>query len=202
MAISARANGVRSRAAILDRALALAASAGLQAATIGALSDALGMSKSGVFGHFGSKDALDLAAIDAAAERFARGVMAPAATAPPGIARVVALCEGFLAFVTPATGEPARLPPDHPAFGVRPSPAAHARLTAWRAAWREAIAASVAEAITRGEMAPSSDAAQVVFELRALLEAATRDMRDEPPAVIVTRTRRAIDRALVTWSAA
>ena len=202
MAISARANGVRSRAAILDRALGLAASAGLQAATIGALSDALGMSKSGVFAHFGSKDALDLAAIDAAAERFARGVMAPAATAPPGIARVVALCEGFLAFVTPAAGEPARLPPDHPAFGVRPSPAAHARLAAWRAAGREAIAASVAEAIARGEMAPSSDAAQVVFELRALLEAATRDMRDEPAAVIVTRTRRAIDRALVTWSAA
>ena len=56
--------------------------------------------------------------------------------------------------------------------------------------------------LTRGEMAPSSDAAQVVFELRALLEAATRDMRDEPPAVIVMRTRRAIDRALVTWSVA
>ena len=200
--MSVRSNGVRSRTAILDRALALAAAAGLQAATIGALADALGMSKSGVFAHFGSKDALDLAAIGEAAERFARGVMAPAGTAPPGIARVVALCEGFLAFVTPGAGNPARLPPDHAAFGVRPSPAAHARLTAWRAAWREAIAASVAEAIARGEMAPSSDAAQVVFELRALLEAATRDMRDEPPAVIVSRTRRAIDRALVTWSAA
>ncbi len=202
MAPFARANGVRSRAAILDRALGLAASAGLHAATIGALADALGMSKSGVFAHFGSKDALDLAAINAAAERFARGVLAPASTAPPGVARVVALCEGFLAFVTPGPDHPARLPPDHAAFGVRPSPAALARLTAWRAAWREAIAASVAEAITRGEMAPSSDAAQVVFELRALLEAATRDMRDEPPAVIVMRTRRAIDRALVTWSAA
>lgn len=176
-------------------------SGGLQTATIGALSDALGMSKSGVFAHFGSKDGLDLAAIDAAAERFARGVMAPAGTAPPGIARVVALCEGFLAFVTPAPGEPARLPPDHPAFGLSSSPAAGARLVAWRAAWRNALLASVAEAIADGEMAAASDPAQAVFELRAVLDAAARGMRDEPPAMIVTRARRAIDRALVTWSA-
>ncbi len=177
-------------------------SGGLQAATIGALSDALGMSKSGVFAHFGSKDGLDLAAIDAAAERFARGVVAPAGAAPPGIARVVALCEGFLAFVTPAPGEPARLPPDHPAFGLSPSLAAGARLVAWRAAWRDALLASVAEAIADGEMAASSDPAQAVFELRAVLDAAARGMRDEPPATIVTRARRAIDRALVTWAAA
>ena len=202
MATLTRSNGTRSRLAILDRALDVAAIAGLHAATIGALSGSLGMSKSGVFAHFGSKEGLDLAAIDAAAERFARGVMAPAGTAPPGIARVVALCEGFLAFVMPTPGEPAHLAPEHPAFGLSSSPAARARLDAWRAAWRDALLASVAEAIAHGEMAAASDPAQAVFELRALLDAAARGMRDEPPAVIVTRTRLAIDRALVTWSAA
>ncbi len=202
MAIFLRANGVRSRQAILDRALDMAATAGLHAATIGALSAALGMSKSGVFAHFGSKESLDLAAIDTAAERFARGVLAPAGTAPPGIARVAALCEGFLAFVTPAPGDPARLPPGHAAFGVSPPPLARARLAAWRAAWRDALSASVAEAIARGEMAAASDPAQAVFELCALLDAAAHGMRDEPPAVVVTRTRHAIDRALVTWSGA
>ena len=184
----------------------MAATAGLHAATIGALSAALGMSKSGVFAHFGSKESLDLAAIDTAAERFARGVLAPAGTAPPGIARVVTLCEGFLAFVTPAPGDPARLPPDHAAFGVSPPPLARARLAArlaaWRAAWRDALSASVAEAIARGEMATATDPAQAVFELCAVLDAGARGMRDEPPAAIVNRTRRAIDRALVTWSAA
>lgn len=202
MTTSARANGIRSRQAILDRALDIAATAGLHAATIGALAGALGMSKSGVFAHFGSKEGLDLAAIGAAAERFGRRVMAPAATAPPGIATVVALCEGFLAFVTPAPGAPARLPPGHAAFGLSPSPAVRARLGAWHAAWSDVLLASVAEAIARGEMAAASDPAQAVFELRALLDAAARAMREEPPAVIVTHTRRAIDRALVTWSAA
>ena len=201
MAVSSRANGVRSRHAILDRALDAASTAGLHAATIGTLSDALGMSKSAVFAHFGSKEGLDLAAIDAAAQRFARGVMAPASTAPPGIARVVALCEGFLAFVTPAPSEPARLAPDHPAFGLLPTPAARARLDAWRAAWRDALLASVAEAIAQGEMAASSDPAQAVFELRAMLDAAARAMREDAPAVIVARARQAIDRALVNWSA-
>ncbi len=160
------------------------------------------MSKSGVFAHFGSKDALELAAIDAAAERFTRGVITPAATAPPGIARVVALCEGFLAFVAPATGAPAKLPPDHAAFGLSPSPAGRARLDAWRSAWRDALLASVAEAIAHGEMAASSDPAQAVFELRAVLDAGARGMHDEPPAAMVARARRAIDRALVSWSAA
>ncbi len=202
MAISTRSNGIRSRQAILDRALEVAGSAGLHAATIGVLSDALGMSKSGVFAHFGSKDALDLAAIDAAAERFARGVMAPAATAPPGIARVVALCEGFLAFVVPAAGAPAHLAPGHPAFALSSSPAARARLDAWLGAWRDALLASVAEAIAHGEMAAASDPAQAEFELRAVLDAAARGMRDEPPAAIVARARRAIDRTLVSWSAA
>ncbi len=202
MAVSHRANGVRSRQAILDRALDVAATAGLHAATIGALSSALGMSKSGVFAHFGSKEALDLAAIDAAAARFAQAVMAPAGTAPPGIARVVTLCEGFLAFVAPAPGDPARLPPGHAAFGVSPPPLAHARLAAWRAAWRDALSASVAEAIARGEMAAATDPAQAVFELCAVLDAGAERMRDEPPAVVVTRTRHAIDRALVTWSGA
>ncbi len=201
MAISARSNGIRSRQAILDRVLEVAGSAGLQAATIGVLSDALGMSKSGVFAHFGSKEALDLAAIDAAAERFGRGVLAPAATAPPGIARVVAMCEGFLAFVMPAAGAPAHLVPEHPAFGLTASPAVRARLDAWRTAWRDALLASVAEALTHGEMTASSDPAQAVFELRAVLDAAARGMRDEPPAAIVARARQAIDRALVTWSA-
>ena len=197
MATTMRAHGARSRAAILDRGLELAAAGGLHTATIGALADALGMSKSGVFAPFGSKEAFDLALIDAAAERFARAVVAPAGAAPPGIATVAALCEAFLAFATQPAAAGARLTPDHPAFGLGGSAAATARLAAWREVWQQALADGVAAAIARGELADSAEPAQVVFELDGVLEAAARLARTSGSGAVVSRARRAIDRLLL-----
>jgi AcrR family transcriptional regulator len=76
---------------ILDHALRLAAEGGLRAASIGALAAATGMTKSGVFLHFGSKPALDEAVIHTAVARFDRAVSRRAAAAPPGVARLAAL---------------------------------------------------------------------------------------------------------------
>ena len=92
-----RAQGAASRGAILDRGLRLAAQGGLPHASIGALASALGMSKSAVFAHFGSKPRLDVAIVDAAVARFDRQVLAPAAAAPVGVARLIALAEAWLA---------------------------------------------------------------------------------------------------------
>ena len=197
MAVTPRANGIRSRASILARSLELTAARGLHAATIGALAAALGMSKSGVFAHFGSKDALDLAVIDAAASAFARDVMAPADAAPPGIARVAALCEGFLAYAAAPAGAGSRLTPDHPAFGLGTSTSARARLDGWRDQWLQALAGSVEQAIARQELSGSAEAAQVVFELDGVLEAAARTARWQPAAAAVSRARMAIDRVLL-----
>ena len=197
MAKISRANGIRSRNAILDRSLVLAAAGGLHTATIGALADSLGMSKSGVFAHFGSKDALDLALIDAAAERFARAVMEPAGMAPPGIARLAALSEGLLAFVSQAPIDGSCLTPGHPAFGLDAAPAARARLDAWQERWLQALADSVTEAITRREIAASAETAQMVFELDGVLEAAGRAVRSRRPAEVVDRARKAVDRVLL-----
>ena len=92
-----RAPGVASRAAILSRGLRLAAHGGLARASIGALASGLGMSKSAVFAHFGSKPRLDVAIVEAAVARFERQVVGAAAAAPPGVARIVALSEAWLA---------------------------------------------------------------------------------------------------------
>jgi AcrR family transcriptional regulator len=96
-AITAERKGAITRAAILERAVDLAAAEGLEALTIGRLAGDLAMSKSGVFAHFGSKQDLQLATVGAAAARFRERVLEPALSAPEGKPRLRAVTAGYLA---------------------------------------------------------------------------------------------------------
>ena len=78
----------RTRRAILDAAAATASEQGLESLSIGGLASSTGMSKSGLFAHFGSKEELQLATVDHAALIFTREVIEPAQSAPRGVARV------------------------------------------------------------------------------------------------------------------
>src|SRR5438552_14948405 len=91
-----RSDGERSRRTILDAAAKLATVDGLEGLSIGRVADHIGMSKSGLYAHFGSKQELQLAAIETASEIFAAEVVAPAEQAPTPLARIEALCEHFL----------------------------------------------------------------------------------------------------------
>jgi len=185
---SVRQNGATSRRLVLTRALELAATGGLAAASIGALADALGMSKSGVFALFGSKDALDAAVVEAAVGLFARTVVAPADAAPPGVARLAARVEGWLTAV--AAGSPALAVLGLDVRGV--SGPARDGLRAWRAGWRDTLAADVTAARRGGELAAATDAVQVAFEIEALLDAAARDATGDVDAA-AHAARRAIE---------
>ena len=88
--------GARTRAAILDRAVDLASVEGLEGLSIGGLAADLRMSKSGLFAHFGSKQELQLATVEAAAARFREAVIEPAAAAPDGAPRLRAMGELYL----------------------------------------------------------------------------------------------------------
>lgn len=92
----AASKGERTRAAILERAVDLASVEGLEGLTIGRLAAELKMSKSGLFAHFGSKQELQLATVEAAARRFQRVVVEAAAAAPDGAPRLRALAEAYL----------------------------------------------------------------------------------------------------------
>src|SRR6478752_9925315 len=92
-----RSDGQRSRSAILHASARLATIEGLNGLSIGGLADHIGMSKSGLYAHFKSKEELQLATIDTASEIFAAEVVEPAAAAPAGLARVWALSNEFLA---------------------------------------------------------------------------------------------------------
>jgi AcrR family transcriptional regulator len=88
--------GAATRAAILERAVDLASVEGLEGLTIGRLATELEMSKSGLFAHFGSKQELQLAVVEAAAQRFRRTVVEPAVTAPEGAPRLRAMAGAYL----------------------------------------------------------------------------------------------------------
>jgi AcrR family transcriptional regulator len=96
--------GSQTREAILDRAVDLASVEGLEGLTIGRLATELRMSKSGLFGHFGSKQELQLATIAAAAGRFEATVVDPALELPEGAPRLRALAERYLDQVNTYSG--------------------------------------------------------------------------------------------------
>src|SRR3954462_13766267 len=94
-----RSDGERSRNAILQQAAQLATVEGISGLSIGRLAEAVGMSKSGLFAHFGSKEELQLATIETANEVFAEQVVRPALRGESGIERLRLLCERFLGHV-------------------------------------------------------------------------------------------------------
>jgi AcrR family transcriptional regulator len=94
-----RRDGIRSREAILDEAARLATVVGLDGLSIGRLADAVGMSKSGLYAHFRSKEELQLATIQTATAVFFERIVEPARQAPDGLGRLRLLLDGFLDYV-------------------------------------------------------------------------------------------------------
>lgn len=88
--------GAETREAILDTALSLASTEGLEALSIGTLARAVGLSKSGLFAHFGSKEDLQIAVLGTAVDRFVADVVSPALRQPRGEPRLRALFENWL----------------------------------------------------------------------------------------------------------
>src|ERR1700761_5687291 len=94
-----RSDGERSHDAILDEATRLATTDGIDGLSLARLSDALAMSKSGLFAHFKSKEELQLATIEAANSLFAEQVIEPASRASSGLERLHLLVDGYLAYL-------------------------------------------------------------------------------------------------------
>jgi AcrR family transcriptional regulator len=94
-----RADGERTRGAILRAAASLATVDGLEGLSIGNLATAIGISKSGLYAHFGSKQELQLATVEEAGRIFDAEVVQPALAAPAGRAQLVAVCEAFFDYL-------------------------------------------------------------------------------------------------------
>jgi AcrR family transcriptional regulator len=166
-----RSDGLRSREAILREATRLATVDGLSGLSLAHLAEAVGMSKSGLFAHFGSKEELQLATIGAASAIFDELVIDAAAGAEAGVPRLRAYIERFLdhvedgvfpggCFFISAMSE----------LDTHPGPVRDAAM-AFTERWLGLLAAEVVVAQAAGELDPAADPAQVVFELNAFMVA-------------------------------
>ena len=198
-----RSNGERSRAAILEAAARLATVEGLDGLSIARLAGEVGMSKSGLFAHFGSKEELQLAAIETAEALYEEEVVAPALAQPTPLARLRALCERFLSHVErgvfPGGCFFASVAAE---LDTRPGPTRD-RAAAMVTRWLRLLEATIREAQAEGAIDSTEDAGQLAFELNAMLLQANATFlianRDRLP---LERARVGIDRRLAAATTA
>jgi AcrR family transcriptional regulator len=177
--------GARTKQGILDRAVDIASVEGLEGLTIGRLAEELEMSKSGLFAHFGSKEELQLATVEAARQRFVDSMFRPALKAPRGYPRLVAICRAWLAYIkrgvfpggcffAAASFE----------FDGRPGPIRDAVVAAMDV-WLDALEKAIRMAKEEGHIDRDIDVKQLAFELNAIFFGAnfSYQMRDDKRAL-------------------
>jgi AcrR family transcriptional regulator len=194
---SVRSDGARSRRTILEASARLATVEGLRGLSIGGLAEHIGMSKSGLYAHFGSKEELQLATIDTAREIFDADVVTPAMAADDPLARILALGELFLRHISSGVfpggcfflAAAAELD-THPGQ-VRE------RIADFQAEWASRMTDLIMQAQAEGAIDPTEDPAQLAFELTSLLALAnsTYVMFGDP--IALDRARRGVTRRVM-----
>jgi AcrR family transcriptional regulator len=161
------AKGAATREAIVDRAYAIACSTGLDGLSIGPLAQAVGMSKSGVFAHFGSREGLQLAVLEAAGLRFGNYVLVPALQAARGVPRLRAIVERWFDWVRHTNDGGCLYLAAVSEFDDRPG-AIRDSLLQHETRWRGELARAVQLAIDTGELQRDTDPQQLAFEIYSL----------------------------------
>ena len=159
------AKGAATREAIVERAYEIARCAGLEGLSIGNIAQAVGMSKSGVFAHFGSREDLQLAVLDLAANRFGEAVLVPALAQPRGLPRLRAVMQHWFDFVHRNDGNCVLLG-SVTEYDDRPG-AVRDRVLGNEERWREVLARSIDQAMECGHLR-RGDTGQCVYELYAI----------------------------------
>lgn len=184
------------RDAIVNRAVDVASVDGLEGVTIGRLAGDLTMSKAGVIGHFGTKETLQLAALDVAIERFRNAVWEPVAHHDPGIERLRALCDSWQrycdsdifpggCFLTAASFE----------FDDREGPVRD-KIADMLKRWHGVLRAEVQTAVKAGDLPKDTDPDQVAFELEAITVGANQARRLHRDPKATARAKTAIARVI------
>jgi AcrR family transcriptional regulator len=167
-ALRQQAKGLRTREAILARAVDIASAQGLEGLTVGSLAEQLGMSKSGLFAHFGSKEELQLATVEIARHIFIDKVTLPAMAAPKGMPRLWSLINHWLVLVEKRVFEggcfftAASFEFDGRRGVVRD------RIAEIMREWIRCITTSAQKAQEAGHLDPKVDATRLAFEVHAI----------------------------------
>ena len=184
-----RADGERTREAIVREAVSLATVDGLEGLSIGNLAGALDMSKSGIYAHFGSKQDLQLATVDEAGRIFQSEVIDPALAAAPGLAQLVAVCDAFFDHLSRRTfpggcffaGAVLEM-------GTRPGPVKE-RIADFQAGFTGLIRGFVVVAREQHELPADEDPDALTFELNGIILAANSNfvLRQDPATLNMAR---------------
>jgi AcrR family transcriptional regulator len=187
-----RLRGEQTRQAILTHASQLASAEGLGAVSLQRLATDLGISKSGLFAHFGSKEELQLATVEEAGRIFTREVLVPSLKPPAGLGRLWAMCSSYLSylkrgvfpggcFFEAAVAE----------FDSKPGPVRDA-VVARRHYWVESLARAARGAQAAGEVGADVDPEQLAWELDWILVGANGRFVVDGGSEVFERARRAL----------
>ena len=196
----AQAKGQQTKAAIIDAALRMAAQVGLEGLSIGALAEAMSMSKSGVFAHFGSREELQISVVREYYARFEQEVFAPAMGLSRGLPRLRALFEHWMRFTSAELDSGCIFISGAVEFDDRPG-AVRDALVAAVGAWLDAITRAIVQAREEGHFPPKADERQIAFEIHALILALHYEARFLQRSGSTERALRGFDNVLTRHGA-
>jgi len=183
------ADARETRALILRRAADIGSVDGLEAVTIGRLAGDLEMSKAGVLGQFGSKEELQLATVDLAAEIFRANVWDPVAGKTPGIERLLAICDTWTSYAeSPPFPGGCFIATSSFEYASREG-RVHEAVAAAVQLWHVTLVADIVRAVEDGALPDGADPEQLAFTIEALASAIK-------PAAQLRGDHRAAERAL------
>jgi AcrR family transcriptional regulator len=191
--------GEMTRVAILDAALQLAATDGLDGITIGMLAERLGMSKSGVFAHFGSREDLQITVLKTYEERFALAVLKPALAQARGLPRLRAIVNNWLEHSALEAQTGCIWISGASEFDDKPG-AIRDLLVAMVKQWQSELSRAIVQACELGQLRSDLDTEQMVFEIYGLILVLHHDARLLKSANAMTRARESMERLFNSYS--
>lgn len=191
--------GEQTRSAILAAACELAARGGLEGLTIGALAERMGMSKSGVFAHFGSREDLQIAVLKAYELRFVEDVLRPGLEAPRGLARLRAIVGNWLDRTAVEEASACIWISGATEYDDRPGPVRD-ELVGMVKSWQRELVRAIRQAVDTGELCADTDPGELVFDLYGVILVLHHDARLIESADAPARARRAIERLMASYA--
>jgi len=189
--------GAITRDSIIDRAYGIVRREGFEGLSIGTVATSVGMSKSGVFAHFGSREELQLAVLDSAAQRFTEQVFLPAIREPRGLRRLEAIGLGWMKWLRSEQGG---CPMVSAAIEYDDRPGViRERVIFYQTRLRTELARAIDLAVETGELRKDTDSMQLAFELYGIELAMHHDSRLFGFEEAHARSERALDRLITSY---
>lgn len=182
----------------MDAALNLASQMGVEGLSIGALAEIAGMSKSGVFAHFGSREELQISVIREYHARFEAEVFYPAIRQPRGLPRLRAMVDNWVKRVAVELDSGCIYISGAVEFDDRPGPVRDA-LAEMVQTWHQAMSRAIKLAVQEGHLRADTDIGQLLFEIHGMILALHHDARFMRTAGAVDRAHKGVDRVLAYY---